>query len=541
MTEQQAPATRQDWRIAGIYHLYRLVIACLILALLASGLETDLLQMVNPARLRLTAWLYLASSLAAPLITGRTPGQTALLGLALTDLGLLLLLCYLGGGPASGLGNLIVVAVALASILLPGRPGLLLAVLAALGLTSLTFLLSLRYPDATPQHVQAGVLGILCFAATLLTRHLSQRLQSSENLAQQRGADLSRLQGLNTLILQQMRTGVLLVSPAQTILQANPAARHLLDQMALEGQPLQAISPALNEQLQRWQQNPGQPLEDLPGPAGRRLQPDFARLALDEHPHLLVFLDDAAIITRQAQQMKLAALGRLTASIAHEIRNPLGAISHAAQLLQESPTLPAADQKLLQIIRRHTRRMDQMIDSILQLSRHRPARTGTLELCCWLEAFVAEWQLRLEPTQQLHLERPDQPLPTRVDGSQLQQVLDNLIQNGLRHSGQQHPEARIWLKLAMEPASAQPLLDVIDNGPGIPADQRQHLFEPFFTTDPAGTGLGLYLCRALCTSNQIHIEYHDQPGGGSCFRLLFARPDPPVIAENITVRPPAQP
>ena len=254
------------------------------------------------------------------------------------------------------------------------------------------------------------------------------------------------------------------------------------------------------------------------------LQPSFAALQHGVRQDTLVFLEDISQIAQQAQQLKLASLGRLTASIAHEIRNPLGAISHAAQLLQESEALDAADLRLTQIIQDHSRRMNLVIENVLQLSRRRQAEPQLLDLKYWVHRFASEFRSSLPAHQSVHVKTLGSSLQTRMDPNQLIQVLTNLVQNGLRYSGQEHPEAQVWLHLFRDEASDLPVLEVLDDGPGVPAEQVQNIFEPFFTTENKGTGLGLYICRELCESNQARLDYRTRDEGGSCFRIVFAHP-----------------
>lgn len=502
-------------RLLGLYHVYRLTIGLALLLLISS----DLLTLSDPRYLQYGAWLYLGLNLLLSQLI-RRPQPRPLLILALLDILSLLALFYLAGGTSSGIGSLIVAAVAIANILLRGRIGLFLAAIASLGLTYLTFYLSLRSAAASAQLVQAGGLGALCFAAALLVQGLTRRLQISEALARQRARDVASLEALNAQILQRMHTGILVVDERWRVLLANQQALRLLGSPSLTGSCLDIECPELLRRLRQWQQNPARLPDSLDTPAGTSLQPGFA--ALPEETQTLIFLEDLSSVARQAQQLKLVSLGRLTASIAHEVRNPLGAISHAAQLLWESEALEPADRRLAQIIQDQSQRMNLIIENVLQLSRRRQAEAQQLDLVPWLEHFVAT--RGLEPHQQLHLQSPAAPVRTQMDASQLEQVLTNLIQNGLRYSAQQHSQAQVWLHLSRDPHTAQPILEVLDDGPGVPEAQIQHIFEPFFTTDHKGTGLGLYLCRELCESNQAHIHYQHRPEGGSCFRILFAHP-----------------
>jgi two-component system sensor histidine kinase PilS (NtrC family) len=355
---------------------------------------------------------------------------------------------------------------------------------------------------------------------------LSRLLSTSENLAEQRASDVTSLEALNSLILQRMRTGILVLDTELRVQLANQGALALFGRMTLNGELIADHSPDLIERLLQWQTNPALRVKSLKlSPTGASIQASFIALRRGgEQQQTLVFLEDLSQIAQQAQQLKLAALGRLTASIAHEIRNPLGAISHAGQLLQESEDLPAADRRLTQIIQDHCKRMNLIIENVLQLSRRRPSAPHPLDLKAWLENFVSEFRTTARPGQQLHMYVSDGTLETRMDANQLTQVLNNLVENGLRYSAQQQGRAQVWLNLFVEPTNGLPILEVLDDGPGFAADQLQHMFEPFFTTESNGTGLGLYISRELCESNQAHLDYRAREKGGSCMRITFAHP-----------------
>ncbi|MCU1718148.1 sensor histidine kinase [Pseudomonas sp. 5P_3.1_Bac2] len=516
---------KHSWRVLRLYHLYRLVIGAALALLVSSEFDSQLLELAHAQLFRSGCWLYLILNIVI-IISARQPKQLAqVFSLALVDVLLLCGLFYSAGGAPSGIGTLLIVAVAIANILLHGRIGLLIAAVASIGMIYLTFYLSLGHPAAAGQYVQVGTLGALCFAAALFVQGLTRRLHASESLAEQRATDVANLEALNTLILQRMRTGILVLDEQRRVLLANQGANLLLGHAELSGKILDPHCPELIKRLQQWQHNPSlRPGNLQVAPNGRELQPSFTLLQRGAQHHTLVFLDDSSEIAQQAQQLKLASLGRLTAGIAHEIRNPLGAISHAAQLLQESEDLQGADLRLAQIIQDHSRRMDLVIENVLQLSRRRQAEPQLLDLKYWLHRFVSEFRDSAPADQQLHLQTGSGSLHTRMDPNQLTQVISNLVENGLRYSAKDHGKGQVWLNLYRDVSSDLPVLEVLDDGPGIAPEQLSHLFEPFYTTESKGTGLGLYISRELCASNQAHLEYKLREGGGSCLRITFAHP-----------------
>ena len=518
-------ATPQAQRILRLYHLYRLSIGILLVLLISSSLDAELLEMANIELFRTGCWLYLVFNILVVVLLERPTRQGHLFALALADACMLCALFYAGGGAPGGLGNLIVASVAISNVLLRKRTGLLIAAISAIGIIYLTFFISYNKPAAANHFVQAGSLGALCFAAALLVQALARRLQASEDIAEQRAADVDNLEELNALILQRMRTGILVLDADRQVLLANDSALELLGHERLLGEVIDPYSPQLVERLRQWQINPSMAARSITTSAiGPVLRPGFIALTRGSQRHTLIFLDDLSKIAQQAQQLKLAALGRLTAGIAHEIRNPLGAISHAAQLLHESEELTGPDRRLSEIIQDQSRRMNLVIENVLQLSRRRQTEPHLLDLRQWLETFVSDLRARLPEGQAVHLEIGPGLLTTRMDAEQLVQVMTNLTQNGLRYSGQMHARAQVWLRLFHAPHSELPSLEVLDNGPGVAREHLTKLFEPFFTTESKGTGLGLYLSRELCESNQANLDYTPREGGGSCMRITFAHP-----------------
>jgi two-component system sensor histidine kinase PilS (NtrC family) len=510
-------------RALRLYHLYRLSVGLLLVMLISSNLDDRLLQVADAPLFRFGSWAYLIINIFASLLVQRAHSPH-FFALALLDVLLLGALFYAGGGPSSGLGSLMIIAVAIANLLLRGRSGLLIAAVAALAVVLLTFHLALRLPGIGNHFLQAGALGALCFAVALTVQSLARRLQISERLARQRADDVANLEALNSLILQRMRTGILVLDQEHRVLLTNPGARQMLGR-ELAGQSLEEVCPELLERLRQWIYNPARRPQRLSlGEDARTLQPSFASLHHGRALNTLVFIEDSSEIAQHAQEMKLVSLGRLTAGIAHEIRNPLGAISHAAQLLLESEELADPDRRLAQIVQDQSRRMNHVIENVLQLSRRRQAVPQLLDLKYWLHRFASEFRQNATSDQQLHLETASGSIQTRFDPHQLTQILSNLVQNGLRYSARSHSHGQVWMRLYRDPQSDLPVLDVLDDGPGVQADQQQHIFEPFYTTDSKGTGLGLYISRELCESNQAHLAYHPRPEGGSCFRITFAHP-----------------
>jgi two-component system sensor histidine kinase PilS (NtrC family) len=370
----------------------------------------------------------------------------------------------------------------------------------------------------------AGVLGMLLFLSSLLVQRIAARLDSSQAMARQKAAEVLELQRLNQLIIQRMRTGIVFIDARDRVRIANESAAQLLGigerGIAERDAPLpQAVVAA----LRAWRRNPhhAEPPQRLRDD-GPPVQLAFARIQASSGDGTLVFAEDYSRIAQQAQQLKLASLGRLTASIAHEIRNPLGSISHAAQLLRETPQLPPEDRRLVEIVIGNAQRTNEVIESVLTLSRGNQARPERIALEPWLARFVEELRLRdLEAKAQIRVSLEPGDIAVDADATHLRQVLHNLCENGLRYSLRGRGSATLLLRATIDPETGLACLDVVDDGPGIPEADAANIFEPFFTTESNGTGLGLYLSRELCEANRILLEYRREPGAGSCFRLRF--------------------
>jgi len=277
--------------------------------------------------------------------------------------------------------------------------------------------------------------------------------------------------------------------------------------------------------IRDWQRN-GMPTtsQQLPGDRDQpALRIRLAPLGDRGDQGSLLILEDAAELQRQAQAGKLQALGRLTASIAHEIRNPLGAISHSAQLLGESPDLKPHDQRLLDIINNQSKRVNELISNVLSLSRRDAGGRERLNLQETLDRFAEEFCGALQlPRETLHARIEPADSEIQFDPSQLNQILWNLCSNARIHGGHDQPDSPpIVLRGGAGQVARVVSLDVIDAGPGISAEQEKDLFEPFVSGRAGGTGLGLYISRMLCENNGASLEYVHTPIGG-CFRILFA-------------------
>lgn len=526
----ETPAGKEPytWKPLHLLNLYRLTLSSLFLVLSTTVHRPPGLDGTNPLLFQAVSAAYLVFSVTASLIIRwRLFGfQAQVYFQVLVDILAITLLMHASGGVASGVGTLLIVAIAAGSLLMAGRMAGFFAAIAALAVLGQQ--LYAHSSGGTASYVQAGVLGAAFFATALLARVLATRVRASEALAARHATDLANMARLNETIIQRMQSGILVIDKNNRIHLMNESARFLLGTpSSCEDKPLETLSPELAEQLRAWRAAPSDEPRVFRCPTGSAdILPRFTQLDPGGTSEALIFLENAAAITQQVQQVKLASLGRLTASIAHEVRNPLGAISHAGQLLAESPDLSAGDRRLTEIICEQSRRVNSVIENVLQLSRRRRSRPETFALEPWLEDFVAEFcQTENVSPGQIAVEVRPAGLQVRIDPSHLHQVLWNLCQNGLRHGASTRAPARLLLRGGISRELRGPYLDVIDSGPGISPEVAQQIFEPFFTTQAQGTGLGLYVARELCEHNRAHLGYLPVPTGGSCFRISFADPE----------------
>ncbi len=548
-----APGTildrRRYWYVFRAFNLYRLTLAALLLGVFLLDKELRFFGQTNPSLFLWTAVGYITLvvlSIAGSFI--RQPClQTQAHIQALVDIVALSVLIHASGGIISNLSFLLVIAVAASAILLPLHSVLLLAATAFLAMIG-EWLYQAWEPlseSAGSGHLsisrlsqivselqlysgdlgRLGILGASFFTAGLLTYTLAERVRRGEEIARHSYQELLDMAELNQAIVQHLQSGILVVNRLGQIRLMNDMARELLNYHDHVQSPLLSeVSPRLGKRLANWlstgMHNPKPFRQDdhLPD-----VTPNFSHLSDNPSADTLIFLEDSEQVAQRLQQIKLAALGRLTAGIAHEIRNPLASISHAAQLMGESPTASGGDRRLGQIIHDNARRANTIISNVLDMSRRKKAKPEDFLLKPWLEGFCQEF-LRSHHEQAPQLELRVQPpdLAIRFDTSHLRQVVWNLCSNACNHGTAPGQKPRVRLAAALDPARTRAQLDIMDFGPGIPEAEIKKIFEPFFTTNPQGTGLGLYISREMCEANRGQLQYIRSSEGGSCFRIVFA-------------------
>jgi len=513
---------RANWRGLLYFSLYRNAIAFLFLGMILADWLPSPGGLPHRGLFPATVVGYLLCSLPGALLAQlRWPSYMAQLTLgALADIVALSLMMYASGGVGNGFGLLLLVSVAGNSIL-AGNPAVFLyASLAAMAVLYQELYAYLVYSPSLADFPQTGLFCLAFYAAAGTGAFGARRVATSEAQAERERRKAEDLAQLNERILRMLQTGVLVLDDGLRVQFGNRSAMRLLGDAAREprGRALSELSEDMAMLARKCERRT---------PFRARLgELEVQGIPLQEDgqapPGWLIVLEDSAAVQQRATALKNASLARLTASISHEIRNPLGAISHAGQLLAESAALSAEERRLVRIIARNGQRMNGIVENVMTLGR-RAAQREELHMDRWLPAFAREFA----ETKSL---RPGDVAtrigrragPVSADAGQLHQVLWNLGENALRYSRRQ---PLLKLVCGTEADSRAPYIDVIDSGRGIREEYRERLFEPFFTTEAAGSGLGLYVASQLCEANRAALALHANSPAGCRFRVRFEPPD----------------
>ena len=384
--------------------------------------------------------------------------------------------------------------------------------------------------DATLLMTQAGLAGSGFFVITVLAGELARRL-AREEMSARGSLEMARQQAqLNRLVIEEMQDGVLVVDRRGRVRAANPAARRLLAPSGMSRTaPFQLRGVRAWETLVRTVE---QAFNEASWPAaGRDLVLQFEddvhrtlrariRFTRRREPQAteefcVMFLEDVRNVQARSRQEKLAAMGRVSAGIAHEIRNPLAAISQANALLSEDATDPGQRQ-LMALVTDNVERLKRIVDDVMEVAPGQAQAVGAIDATAQVTAACGDWArangLTFGGRSVLQVDLPGLPVGVFFDAEHLRRVLVNLLDNALRHATQTPGAIVLRLDAGHE---MRVYLSVLSDGAPIPAEVEPYLFEPFFSTRSRGTGLGLYICRELCERNGASIEYRLRPHGES--------------------------
>ena len=524
------PVPEAFWKSLGYFNFSRLMLAGVLLIAIGMYGDSRVFGATDPALFYRVciAYFFLALVYSWALGKIRTMFPVHLAVHAVTDMVVIALLLHASGGIRSGLGILLLMPLAAAASVSGGRVSLFYAALATFALFAENTYWVVQYEIGWTDYFPVGLLAAGCFTVALVTNRLAKRLIANEDLVRQRSADLRNQIEINRLVVRDMPSGVLVIDGAGAVRLANPEAERLLGHSGVHGRDLAALAPALAAAGFNWRDGGavGRSQLDI---GGRNVHVRLLNAAGGADGALLMFLEDASKLKVQAQQVKLAALGRLTANIAHEIRNPLSAIGHASALLaEETASLPQV-RRLTRIIADNTARLDRIVQEVLQLNQRDRAVAEKLSLPGFVSAFVDQ----VCQTEKMPREAFSQRLPATAfvyfDRQHLHRILWNLVSNAWRHCRQGLASIRIEVSLARDQLVE---LLVIDDGAGVSDEHAGKLFEPFFTTESRGTGLGLYIARELAEANRAMLDFVPPAerdaradsklgGSGAVFRLTI--------------------
>lgn len=513
----------QCWRSLYYFNIYRLIIG--------SGLViiTWKFQFTHFGSYHFLLFLYaglghvLFSSISMLLIKLRYPNFNWQLGLQVgSDIVFFSIMLYASGGLQSGLGVLLLVSLAGAGLISRGRLVLFFASIASISLLLQETFSLLTVDLYSAQYSQAGLLSMAYFAVAWLAHQLAKHTLVSEQIAEERGIDLANMAQVNQLVIQDLQEGVLVVDKFGNIRQRNTYAEKLLDlSSSVSKTELLGLSdyvPEIARRLTSWQGDSTISFDLLRlSHSNALVRTRFVPIQSDFRNGVVIFLEDMGHIQAQLQQLKLAALGRLTANIAHEIRNPLSAINHAAELLEEDQLANKTNSRLVRIICDNTQRLNKIVQDVLQLNRRNVSKLDIVNAGEFIEIFLEEFCHFEKIDRNVCILNSSKNYLIDFDRDHLNQVLWNLCCNAWRHSRKQAGSIRIELSTGSNENNIH--LDVFDDGPGVDPQQLKQIFEPFFTTASTGTGLGLYIAREMCETNHASLEYIGSSTGGH-FRII---------------------
>ena len=516
--EAQSDSIESFWISLKYFNFYRIAVSAVFL--LAVVMYGDLLNLGSHSiRIFLYAsagYLGLAVLFQAAMRKWPTYFDLQLSVHVLADIVALILMMYTSGGFRSGIGVMLLISLAGAALVSRGILMLFYAAIASIALLLEQSYWVLVHDASTANFLQPGLLSIGYFATALITNQLAQRVIRNERVARQRGIDLANQLRINQLVIQDVQDGILVVDSNGLVQQQNPAVTILLGRVAPELDQIEMYSAELAERLSAWRSGRLEYSQTMKmGETGRNVRTRFVNVGVDGGSFTLVFLEDQSRLEEQAQHLKLVALGRLTANIAHEIRNPLSAVTHAGDLLVDIGG-DAQTRRLVTIIRDNANRLDRMVHDVLELSRRDRAKRQEIDLGDAIKSFVQEFS---------QIERIDEGVLTidisegrkvEVDPVHFNQIIWNLVRNAWMHCTKNR--GSVLIRVVRRRHGLE--MHVIDDGGGVPAELQAQLFEPFFTTYSSGTGLGLYIARELCAANGATLDYVDGRNGAD-FRVLW--------------------
>ena len=510
-------------RLIRTYMNYRIGLGVMLWIMHYTGLSEDVFGSTSPVLFTYVSIIYIIVCLLS-LISIKSnafmPDRAHLLTILICDVIALVLMIYASGNLTGGLGYLLLIPMAMGATFIKNQ-AYALAAFGSLLVLIMTFI-SIEQGSASNQSLfSAGLTGVSLFVITVTVRIFSERIKVSQDTVKKQEQETQYSQLISQHIVETMRTGIIVVNTNLVIQLINRAATVLLTKDNTFDNLSDIV--VLYEKLFYWKTHNAIPTAVMfESVNNNTIRASFAALEDERVSSIIIFIEDMQQLRQEAQQLKLASLGRLTASIAHEIRNPLGAISHASQLLNESTIIDKNDHKLLDIIHNHSQRISFIINNILNFSRRDNAAPEIININDWLQKFKREY-LEQHNDAIITIAIKNKNIQTIIDPNHLYQIITNLVDNGLRYNQRNTGKKKVTLHVRLQEKNQCPVIDVIDNGLGIKASDIHKIFEPFYTTDAMGSGLGLYLCRELSEANQANLRYSYNTVKKQCiFSLILA-------------------
>ncbi len=516
--------TEQAWSLLKVFFTYRFTVSSLFVILFYGHFDPAFFKSHNTQLYPVICHSYLAISILSGFAAFyRIPSYSAQAQLNIfSDIIFITLIMYASGSIGSGIGILLVVSTAAGGLLIGGRCALFFAALASLSIL-FEHIYSIQSHSTPPLFTYTGMLGASYFTIAYLSFILAKRTEQSDQIASQHKQTISNLEDLNRHIIQNLQSGIIISNSEQKIKMYNEAALSIIGNFGHAARPqyLSEISAQLSNSFYQWTLDNNQNFSLISLAEHKQIHCRFSLIQTQQDTFHMIILEDIYLYNQQLQQSKLASLGRLTASIAHEIRNPLGAISHASQLLSEAPTLQTEDYRLTEIIQSHCLRMNKIIEDVLQLSRRQLSKREKIQLNLWLDNYIQGFIYDTGSSlDNFKISTKATDLWVYMDAGHLKQIFDNLCSNALKYGDSTQ---KIIIEISL--IDNAPCITLYDNGKPIDQETANHLFEPFFTTSPSGTGLGLYISKELAELNQAKLSYAITDNNKSSFKLCLPKAD----------------
>ena len=518
------------WRALFYLNIYRMLLAVFLVTASLASLTIGSLGSRHPEQFFFASITYACFSLLfAFFIHKGWPRYTTQCHIQiLVDLVIIVILYHASTGRGAGLEILLFIAVSASGILLGGRGALTAASVATILLIIEHFYVIFTHQRSLGGFTTLAFLGGGLFVTAFIIYYLTLRLRKTEIEVVQQNLNLQKLAHINQQIVEQLHSGVIVVDQQSTVILVNKSCRELLDIPASLKLPTSLGSLFsdinLDAAIQKKIENEKDSKINLP--SGNKILARHQPLGKTIKNGYMLLFDDYSQIEKEKQNEKFIAMGRLSASIAHEIRNPLGAISHAGQLLAESPPDNRDDARLVEIIDKQSNRINQIIKTILELGQSNERNFEKIPVHSWLKIIIKTFLRDNGLSDKSILLRPEESrdflaISACGDPDQLQQVIINLLSNSL-HYADTSTLPFIIINIEENIPGTTTTISISDNGPGINKDIQDKIFEPFFTTSPSGNGLGLYIARKICLSNDGYLEYLDNNDGSGFFILTLA-------------------